>query len=367
MKKNIKLALQWTFHFSFFLIFTLAFSLACINFFVEGLEFEQEQVNAGDELIIYLNGKIAPADDSSLGGGATESQLVVAICVPTIWDAIGSLQMSYTNIGPDDANYIEPGETRAMIPIPANEHPKTDPDYTWSQSLMRKCGVGPNRRDDMEWIAFRSVESVVHAKGNPMDLRITIKLKTTGENVRVKLGFVVNNTGQGMNIESAYNYFRLFWSKCYEIVNGEGAVVDFCDFKPGYVLPSNATNNDIIMIKYAGGVMDNDPLVNSNQIFVNVVAHTQNGNTIEKNNVLIREDVMGIFYSCALWPTEYFGISNNDRIISLEYFFINDKGSTLLDPVYETIITEDPEDPDHPIEEEIIVGYQPFKYDFSCR
>ena len=331
---------------------------ACLN--LQSVQYETKSVNAGDTAIFKMNGTIVPIADAS------SERLVAAICVPKLWNARESAVLTFTcTYFGDDIN--------TMDLIPEDERPSKNPSMTWSQALWSRAGAGPNVQDDMEWIAYVSTRSHTVHNGDKESYVVTVKVQTSTENMKVKIGFFVNQNSEGMTDDAAR--FKFAWGPCLEVINGEGEVIDFCDLHANMNQPGFADKNDFISIKYVAGILENDRLEKVDDIYLNATASTKNGNVYPKTERLesakmSREPGFMRIFSITFWPVDYFGIPADEEIERIVYTFSNQDGSLeVLEPVYEAKLDDDgnPVLDDDGIPIMILVDEVPFRFAFSCK
>ena len=319
MKNNSKVAKQWCFYSLIGLLVFFTVLIACVN--LQKVTYEAYQVDAGEEATFKMDVFLEPAEDRS-------SRLVISFCCPNDWNPrdAGNVRVWY------ESDIRNPGNPIEMSLIPVGESPKDAPGATWASRLWSQFGKGPNILDDMQWVTFWGGPDAIK-NNEDMNLKITIKAKTSKQNLRAKLGFYVGHSDAGGTTDGAH--YGLAWGDCFEVVNGEGDVIDFCQLQANMNQPGNATKNDIITIKYQGGIIDNDPLSNVNDIYLTATALTNNGKRYEKTNrgeesKMKKEGVFGRTFSISLWPAAYFGIPENEELVRIEYYFSNVDGSLKL-------------------------------------
>jgi hypothetical protein len=103
------------------------------------------------------------------------------------------------------------------------------------------------------------------------------------------------------------------------------------------VVPSNATKNDILTIKFQGDIAANN-LDGIDEIYLIAKAMTNSGNEYAVNEKsaktrMVRES--GKTYSLTFWAADYFGIPENEEILRLEYYFTNLDGSLSVMQTYD--------------------------------
>jgi hypothetical protein len=263
--------------------------------------------------------QINPAENQS------DNRLIIAYLVPKSWKAVENTQVTYINS-------LDPGIVKTMSPVPEGTFPKNGDGLTWDAALRNRFGFGPNVLDEMEWIAYWSDEVSDVVKSQNMDIDVKIEMKIGPDNMRVKLGFFVNHNNDGLSTNG--DHFKVYYTDCIEIANGEGLIMDFCELHFNMVQPSNATKEDIVTIKFLGDIEPN-VLDDAEAVYLSVVAYTDAGKTYTVNarnekTKMQKESLFGRSYSLTFWPGDYFGIPESESITSIEYFFTNEDGSLWL-------------------------------------
>ena len=312
MKYKYKINSGWKAAIPLTLILLLAL-FSCI--YLDSVEYEPT-VKAGEKATFTMKIRVEPAEN------ANDDRLVVGYLVPKIWNAAANTKVTYTSS-------LYPGSVRTMSLIPAGTLPKNGGGLTWDAALRDKYGYGPNVLDDMEWLVYWSddVESVTVRENFTVDVKI--ETRTSPENIKVKLGFFVNHTNDGLG--TSQDHYKVLYTDCFEVVDGEGIVMDFCESHFNMFQPSNVTKDDIATIKFQGGIAPN-ALDVTDEVYLCATAYTNTGNAYEKSDrteksKMIKENQDGKTYSLTCWLGDYFNIPANESIERIEYFFSNKDGS----------------------------------------
>ncbi len=294
-------------------------------------------VKAGEIATFEMNIRVEPLENSS------DVRLVIGYLVPKSWDAANNTDVTYTS-------NIDEG-TKTMSLIPEGNLPRNGNGLTWEDGLKNKYGVGPNVLDDMEWIVYWSDQVYSVTNGEKLEATVSLKTKTGPDNLRAKLGFFLNHTNDGLSNSTDHN--KVMYTDCFEVVEGEGSVIDFCELHYNSAQPINATKDDILTIKFQGDIGENI-LDNANEVYFCGTAYTDNGNSytvcgLEDKAQMQKENEFGHTYSLTFWPAGFFGIPNDEAIIRIDYSFQNEDGSLELQQ------TSDDE------------TESPFLYEFICK
>jgi hypothetical protein len=295
------------------LLLALVMVVSCV--YLDGVEYDST-LKAGEEATFTVNMHIE-------GWGTPGTRLVFSFLVPTSWNAAANTTVTYTET-------YHPGVLQTMSLIPVETAPSSKQGTTWATALKEEYGVGPNVLDDMEWVTFQSNVTYDISDGDNQSATITVVTKVGPDNMRVKLGFYVDHSANGLggNINGNDSH-AVFYSNCIEVVDGEGELMDFCELHFNLVTPSNATKNDILTIKFQGDIEAND-LDGINEIYLISKATTNSGSEYEINEKSAKTRMvheLGKTYSLTFWAADYFGIPENEEIVRIDYYFTNLDGS----------------------------------------
>ena len=289
---------------------------SCI--YLDSVEYEPT-VKAGEVATFNLKVRIVPEESSS------DDRLVVACLVPKVWNAAKEAKVTYVSS-------LYANSVRNMSLIPEGNLPKSGGGLTWEARLRDWFGFGDNVLDDMEWVVFWSddIESVTVRENVVVDVKVEIR--TSPENLRAKLGFFVNHANDGMGDPSnGQHRWEVRYTDCFEVTDGEGIMMDFCEAHFNMFQPSNVTKDDIVTIKFQGAIEPN-VLDNASEVYLCATAYTNTGNKYEVSDRSARskmekEGYDGKTYSKTFWLGNYFNIPENESITRIEYFFSNKDGS----------------------------------------
>lgn len=288
--------------------------------------------------------------DPVIGDGIVYAErLVVGFLAPRVWNAAENTKVTYIN------KTMDPGVVKTMSLIPDNEFPKNQEGLSWPQALRKKYGIGPNVLDDMQWVVFWSDEMMDVSNGQKMDVDVTIEAITGPENMNVKLGFFVNHTDDGLGTDE--KHYDVSYTPCFEVFNGEDPFLDFCELHFNMVQPLNVTQDDIMTIKFEGGVQSN-PLDNFKEVYLNIVARTDAGkeyripDASEKTKMTLENEYTRT-YAITFWPRSYFNIPEGETIVEMKYYFMNQSGTAWV---------KETEDDGNGNESEV-----PFDFQFVCK
>lgn len=263
---------------------------------------------------------------------------VVAICVPKVWDVAHTTTMTYTS---------DVGDGRMeVIPTGINE-PSTGLPYP--VAMMKKFGIGPNYINDMEWVAFWTDNKLFVANQTTVNGTIHINIKTTNDYLSFKPGYAMCEDEDGLS-DANSGYYQNQFGTCMEVIGNDITqdIEDFCNPQIGIAEPSNATENDIVTIKYNGN-LDTSLLKNQTNIYFCAKAFTTTGDSIEicqpsAKTRLKPFDVKQ--WRIDFWPRKFFNLPDGISLTQLKYYFTDETGT-------------------------MRTGYgnseDPFKYTFKCK
>lgn len=305
--------------------------------YLDSVDYEPS-VKAGQIATFKMNVRIEPAE------AHTGEHLIIGYLVPKSWKADQNTTVTYTT-------NLAPGVVKTMSLIPEGTLPKNGNGLTWEAALKNRFKVGPNVQDDMQWIAYWSDEVYSVNNGEKLSAVVSIKTKTGPDNMRVKLGFFVNHSDDGLGSDT--KHWKVMYTSCFDVVDGEGDVVDFCDLHFNSAQPAGATKDDILTFRFQGDIAQN-VLEDAQQIYLCATAFTNKGKTYTVCNLdakakMIKENEFGNTYSLTFWPAGYFGIPADESVTSIQYTFLNQDGSIELKQTLDD-------------------GSQiPFSYTFNCK
>ncbi|HRH50871.1 MAG TPA: DUF4961 domain-containing protein [Panacibacter sp.] len=301
-------------------LIVIAFILAdCGVFFNEDNPVDEPiSVKAGDTMSVVLHTKY------DIFGDKLGLHLVGGILVPKSWNAAQNSTAFFTST-------ITTGIQQMSI-IPANEIPFGSDGLNWAESVTKKYGFGSNVINDLEWVIFWSNNTYdVTSADNHATADITINVKTGTENLQYKRGYFLSESIDAFSTSqySDWQFVQGFFTNCFNITDGTGDLIDFCNPQIGAGEPSNAKAGDIVTIKYDGD-LDASDLKNAGDIFLCAKAYTTAGQTID---VCLQEDKSKMVlwgsnkWRMDLWPAKYFNLKSGEELSKIEYYFTDKTGT----------------------------------------
>lgn len=306
------------------IVFSIGTFVACVYWQDDPLVFESMTVAAGDEITIIVKPLFKPAQDNN------GTRMVISILVPKIWNVSkGNAVVTYENLD------VDPGVIFPMFIIPDETSPKQNQwqGMTWADAMKSRFGIGQNvPGSDMEWVTYWSIPYNVRNL-DVRNVNVFVKIKTSYDNVKCKLGFFVNHSDDGIST-NADHWKVLFMDEPFETVGAPGGLIDFCEEHPNVSIPMFASKDDIVTLKYMSGVRVpnfkgdtiNTALYGASDVYLNASAFTTAGNVYEVSVIsekthMFRESELN--HSLTFWPAEYFKIPENEVIGRVEYYFVN--------------------------------------------
>lgn len=296
--------------------------------------------------IVSQDAVVTPGDSAHMVIGLQWSQVnydrncrqVVGICVPKSWNVASNTTMTYkSDVG--DGKMV-------LIPDGINE-PSSGLPY--ADAMMKKFGIGPNHISDMEWVVFWTDNKLFVGNQTTVNGTISIAIKTGTDYLSFKPGYAMCEDEDGLS-DANSGYYQSQFGICMEVIGNDPNedVQDFCNAQIGLAEPSNATENDIITIKYNGN-LDTSSLKNEANIYFCAKAFTTAGDSIEicepsAQTQLTPFDIKQ--WRIDFWPKQFFNLQNGTSLRQIQYYFTNNTGT-------------------------IKTGYgntaDPFKYTFKCK
>lgn len=318
----------------------------------------QLSVTAGEEITFDLTLMVENWDP-------TQDRVIMAVYVPKLWKGKDNITITYTCpflFGEDKVRTTSwvPDEVKPL-------HSYTS--YTWGDAIKAHTTNDPNIPGaDMEWVAFVTDDIADLGQNVKFTADVKVRIKTSTDNIRCKIGFYTCNENDGIwtggLVGSATDFQGWVYTDCFETINGEGGLIDYCVMHYNLTTPGPgiSTQNDIITFKYQGGVGENqNVLSNVEDIYLNMTAYTKLGREITKKVKMEKESLYGKTYSITFWPEEFFDISRSEELDRIEYYYSNEDGSAFVD--YYDDVHKDELNYTRPVGEPLA----PFLYEFRCK
>jgi len=313
----------------------LGIALACCGEIITGVD-QPAAATVGETVPITVH-----IDIPTVGDGGPDN-LIFGFLVPKGWKAAQNTTITYTSPTLGDG---------VMTLIPNTTLAKNGGGLNWPDDMKKTFGIGANLIDDMEWVAYQSDKAFKH-NGSEItgDLNIRIKVGADNNNTSVKLGYVITDSGNGFTSDGNGTYYSVKMNNtCFEVTGGTGDLVDFCNPQLTTINPPKSLDNDFITLTFDGTVITTN-LTGADAVYLCATAYTSDGQTIsiceqtDKTKMIQRPDGSKK-YQITFWPKSFFGASDTQTIVKMEYFITNSAGT-------------------------VKVGYgntdSPFQYSFKC-
>lgn len=306
----------------------IALLAACV--FIDSVDVNQEQADGSEAPRIEVNktAVFKVKGHMDIKGDRDEADVFVfAMLAPTSMDIRNNVSVSY------HANVLlDAAEEQSMSPIAENVSPKNMQGYTWSEALMERFGIGPNRLNDMEWVAWQADVPVWAFNGSKPNYEITIKCNVGSDNLTTCFGFFVNYLEDGLSQDT--DRFKVEYSDPFSIYGASGETTDYTKLRFNSVEPSRALQDDLITFTFSGDAYEND-LMHCDEIYFEATAYTDEGGVYKVSKrdgetLMVRSDTFTHSYSTTIWPSSFFSIPDGEIIQKIEYRFTNRDGSVIV-------------------------------------
>lgn len=339
-------------HFAAIVVAFAAVAVACME--IKSINIDQPQpdgtmaptIQAGETATFVLGCELNANADVPEG-----RKLIVGMLAPRDWNIAKNCTMSaQASAG------LDPEVIHEMKVIPNSTQPRNMPGRTWPEALMERFGLGPNRYNDMEWVAWQGDELIPVYNGTHATYEVTVKCKVGQQNLRANLGFVVNNLGDGMSSDEKYIKYA-FSEHQFEVYGGIGETIDFGKLRFNSVEPARAIQDDIITYTFVGDAYEND-LIKEPEIFFRGKAYTAEGGVYEAEKLKMeRANTFTHSYSCTIWPAGFFNIPDGETITKIEYSFTNAAENIVVNKSLDDLMGgETPESDDTPFTYTLVCG-----------
>lgn len=303
------------------------------------------RIKAGEVATFTLNGNVASVQDSE-----ADSRLVIAMLAPRSWDVRNKATLTFRA-----GVAFDPFEDQTMSPIPETAPPSAKPGYTWSEALMERYGIGANKFNDMEWVAWWADTAVPYSNGLKTDYTVTIKVPVSEENLIAYLGFFVSHSARGFadDLNDNKHYDQTFTHEKFTVYGGPDETIDYTKTRFNMMDPTRSLQDDLITFTFAGESNVND-LVKQEEIYLDATAYTAEGGKYhvgkrDSETLMTRPNTFTRNYSVTIWPVGFFGIPEGETVTKIDYFFTNRDGSVVVNKSYDMTINGDtPESDDIP-------------------
>jgi len=309
------------FLFFFFMALLLAqcFSIVSVD--------QPENASAGSTITVTVQAELDPGFD--LPG----MRLVTAILVPKSWSASANTTLTYTS--------SKGNGTMSLIPANVNAPNST---VSWPQEIRNRIGIGENLIDEVEWVAFWSDQTYDVTADEPnITGAITITAKVGPQNTISQIGYFIAESSIDL---SAPNNYSTFFPDCFQVTDGSGATIDFCNPQIASIAPIKSLDNDIITLNFDASV-GSTPLAGKDKVFLCATGYVD-GSPIEvcdQSAISAMTSEGNDLWRLDIWPRKFFNLAAGQTLDHIEYSFTDETGA---------IVVVDPS------------SGQPLVYEFSC-
>ncbi len=305
---------------------------------------EAPRVEVGKEATFTVKGNVLASGD-----GDEDTRLVIAMLAPRSWDVANNTVATFSASG-----FYDPLDVQTMSVIPSSLSPHAKPGYTWPDALREKYGIGNNKYNDMEWVAWWADDPVPYSNGSRGEYTINLKTTVSDENLIAYLGFVVTHSARGLSDDVGNpHYASVFPSELFTVYGGAGETIDYTKTRFNMTEPARALQDDLISFTFAGETNVND-LINCDEIFFESTAYTAEGgvytvNKRDSETLMTRPNTFEHNYSVVIWPAGFYSIPEGETITRIDYCYTNRDGSIVVNKAYDMKINGDtPESDDIP-------------------
>lgn len=272
-------------------------------------------VKAGETFTITMNCHVSVAD-----GGRSNERLIIAFLAPKSWVAAMNSTVTYTT--DNDGN-------GSMVPIPASVIAANNKN--WPAALKERFGMGGNYMvDDLEWVAFWSTTAYNMPNGANDNIVVTINTKAGPENTQFKTGYFLGCSTEGLSdVFGANNVYKNLFKDCFNVTDGEGDLIDFCNPQIAAFTPGNTTDNDWLTISFDPTVVQT-ALEGTGNVYLCGTAYTEDGDTLttcESTANTLLMPYTGKKSAITIWPRAFFKVPEGKTLKKFDFFFTDASGT----------------------------------------
>lgn len=292
-------------------------------------------IEAGKNVQFQFSGRIEQSN------GGTDEKFIVGFLAPSSWNA-SEAKVTYTE------NYYEPGANKPMT-----YQPTCGTKGTWDEVLKAAFGVGTNVLSDMTWFIFESNEVYSPPAGQTFQYTVTIECNVGTNNLRFKPSFFINHSSD--NFSGDAERYGMAEGECFEVVEGNGATIDYCSFHYYSVTPLLSLQDDYVTFTFVGDTNTNE-LSDCDEIYFVATAHTADGNTYSGEKLLmLQQSGNSSRFDATIWPGGYFNVPEGEIITYIDYYFTNADGTLVVNQSDDERDNagEEPENEDEPFSFEL--------------
>ena len=271
--------------------------------------------NANEVVVFEMHSGAEPAIEEP---GTYTTQLVAGIMVPKGWNARQNAVVSFTS----------PKGNGVMRIIPDTEI-ESRSGLSWHQAAKNMFGIGPNLVDDFEWIIYRSTQAYTFVNNEDISFDVKVETKVGPENMLVKLGFYVGSFVENLRAEDT-DYKKFTFSDAFEVVNGEGDLIDFVNPQLSKIEPVKSNDSDIVTFTFDAGVT-HTVLENTNDVYLCAKGYDAEGKMVaeicEQTERTKLKSIGGKKFRLDTWPRDLFGLQKGVSLSRIEYYYTDITGT----------------------------------------
>jgi hypothetical protein len=132
-------------------------------------------------------------------------------------------------------------------------------------------------------------------------------------------------------LNSTGNYSTAF-PDCFQVTNGTGAIIDFCNPQIASVAPLKSLDNDIITVSFDATLAPASALAGAAKVFLCATGYA-NGVPVEVCGAETKNQMVSVgtdLWRLDLWPRGYFALSDDQTLDYIEYSFRNEAGDIIV-------------------------------------
>ena len=125
-----------------------------------------------------------------------------------------------------------------------------------------------------------------------------------------------------------------FSSDCFEVVDGVGLTLDYCNDHFNKISPMSCLQNDYVTFTFKGSAAENT-LAATKEIYLQGTAYTTTGGRYtmdvrDGKSRMVRENAYSDTYNITFWPVDFFGVPEDEVIERIEYYFTTSAGTITI-------------------------------------
>ena len=269
--------------------------------------------NAGETIAIKLTGRFNKGTPDP-----SDHRLVVGFLAPKNWNAGSNTTMTYTS---DVGNGV-------LTQVPANVRPNNDAQFPFYPQALKDTykSRDPNLIDDNEWVVFWS-DVRTYNQGQNVNFTVTINTKVGTETLLAKLGYYLGGTNDGS--WNASDNAKVIFSDCFQVMNGVGDGLDYCNKPLAAISPLRGVDNDLLTLSYDNDLFTTE-LNNESEIYLCFKGYTDSGQELdycvknESTKMLAKEQKR---FVKTFWPRKLFNLAAGQKLARIEYFLTDHAGT----------------------------------------